>query len=54
MFDVVTNEFEVTIGDHGGGISAKVNDKLRECEGNGVILHVFQWIDIFVAGFAVD
>jgi len=53
MFDMVTNEFEVSISDHGGGISAKVNNKLREGKGNGMVLHVLEGIDIFVTGFAV-
>ena len=53
MFYMVTDELEVSIGNHGGGIAAEINNKLREGKGNGMVLHVLEGIDIFVTGFAV-
>jgi len=53
MFYMVTNKFEVSIDDHGGGIAAKIDNKLREGKGNGMVLHVLEGIYIFVTGFAV-
>lgn len=54
VLDVITDEFEVTISNHGGGISAKVNNELREGKGDGMVMHVLEGIYVFVARFAVD